>query len=1101
MFVIIFTYIMLPSNTAYGSTINFTGTTSSELQTAINNAASGDIIVLQNDVTITSPISIPAKEITITDNGTTKTIGRASNYTDYMFFVRTSAVLNIKGSFPESLIITGNNVPRSRNMFILEGGDLNMYSGVVVENNVGDSAQAIWISADTSTRKWTWSTFTMYGGIIRNNVSNDYGAGVYAVGTDSVFKMYDGVIINNSSNLRYGDPTAGGGVSGMRSTWIYGGKIINNRSGLKGPQGYYGFYAPGLAYISSNAIISDNYILTSSIILSGLSSVNIGSTITLTPTVSPSNVADKTLLWFSSDNNIATVDQSGNVTGISSGTVTITAASNDGSGVKATKTITVKSSITGIAITGDSRVSKGDIINLRATIIPGDASNKTLIWTSSNTNIATVNGVGLVGTVRGIEKGTVTITAAATDGSGINATKTIIVEENFVSTETNCILLGSSVNYQGTYTDVENDPIFKYHYLFNHNATYYDNSMGVIDKNNLWVNEPIRTFERIGKYTIYHKITDNPPTAMYNENFANYRKDSNTVEKILYVHRKPIAVFALNGTSVTDNSYDLDHQSSSTKGIVKWEWNYIHPDGNIYTYSTTSKEAGENKVKEWFAYYGTNAKVYLRVQDVEGVWSDWSDDLPIADFIITYNPLLLNRQLQKIIDQSFDSKGLSLTYSWTVKKGTVTLFTSGVKDISSTLNTYINSNGTGNYEISLRVTNSAGQQSNIRTQNFNVISINNQGPTANFDLVSNESPAWTFPKIIGLQTLKYRAANSFFHEEKTKFNITVSDPNPDNLGFLYSWKLERFDVKNIENIYGAPQNTYTSNFVNSFKNQGMGWGAYRITMKVTDRPPIPPYQSTDTKSVTVTKYYYIVPEISIAGSCETAKTDIMVGDTVKLKAKTNKETENVNCTLAGTNYTLNKVSEDSSSIYWEKEIVIPDTITESGTYNLKYVAKTTYGGNGNITREVQDNVPINIVALKLINFRITNIVNHPHITFPYTKDMLISKLIPYKTGYYVTFRIDSKGKPDDVWGRVDVGNNGSIDQIISMSKVESGDTETWQGRFYTSAYLPAGTVISIKLDCNKGITTYDYNLKENWDGRSLITNGSALQDGRINLTN
>lgn len=109
--------------------------------------------------------------------------------------------------------------------------------------------------------------------------------------------------------------------------------------------------------------------------------------------------------------------------------------------------------------------------------------------------------------------------------------------------------------------------------------------------------------------------------------------------------------------------------------------------------------------------------------------------------------------------------------------------------------------------------------------------------------------------------------------------------------------------------------------------------------------------------------------------------------------------------------------------------------------------------------------------------------------------------IPYKTGYYVTFKIDSKGKPDDVWGRIDVGNNDSIEQIINMSKVESVEMETWQGRFYTSSYLPAGTIISIKLDCNKGATIYDYNLKEGWDGRSLITNGSALQDGRINLTN
>ena len=116
-------------------------------------------------------------------------------------------------------------------------------------------------------------------------------------------------------------------------------------------------------------------------------------------------------------------------------------------------------------------------------------------------------------------------------------------------------------------------------------------------------------------------------------------------------------------------------------------------------------------------------------------------------------------------------------------------------------------------------------------------------------------------------------------------------------------------------------------------------------------------------------------------------------------------------------------------------------------------------------------------------------------------EMLKTEIVPYKAGYFVTFKIDSKGKPDNVYGRIDVGNNGSTDQIINLTKVVSGDTETWQGRFYTSTYLSAGTVISIKLDCSKGTVTYDFNIKENWDGRSLITDGSALQDGRVNLTN
>lgn len=577
---------------------------------------------------------------------------------------------------------------------------------------------------------------------------------------------------------------------------------------------------------------------------------------------------------------------------------------------------------------------------------------------------------------------------------------------------------------------------------------------------------------------------------------------------------------------MVENSYDLDHTNLSSKGITSWEWKVMKQDGTISSYSASNRSTGITWVQNYLSasYNWKDSTILLRVKDMEGAWSDWSSTFmsgdglldpgadnsdisvlsPIADFSIDKDPLYINYENQTITDMSYDPANLTLSYIWTVKKGNITLFTSMQKDINSILNSNISTNGVGVYEVSLVVVNSSGVYSDRVTKSFNVV-LHNYAPTVDFNLVSNENPAWVFPKIIGLQTLKYRPLNSLFYDEKAKFNVNVTDLNTDNTGFIYGWKLERFTVKNINNISGAAANTYSYTtqypFTNSFKGQGLPWGAYRITLSVTDKPPIPPYQSTDAKTATVTKSYYIVPELSLTGSFESASTEIMVGDTITLKAKTSKETENVICTLEGTTFTLSKVSEDSSFAYWEKNITIPDSITESGTYQLQFVGNTTYGGNGNVTREVRDSVPIVITSLKLINFRITDIVNHPDVSFPKTKDMLESQLIPYKAGYYVTFRIDSKGKPDNVYGRIDISNNGSIDKIINLTKVVTGDTETWQGRFYTSSYLPESTIISIKLDCNKGTTTYDYNLKESWDGRSLVTNGSALQDGRVNLTN
>ena len=69
--------------------------------------------------------------------------------------------------------------------------------------------------------------------------------------------------------------------------------------------------------------------------------ISTGTSATLTATVSPANATNKSLIWKSSNNAVATVDQNGKVTGVAAGTATITAISVDGS-KKASYTITVK---------------------------------------------------------------------------------------------------------------------------------------------------------------------------------------------------------------------------------------------------------------------------------------------------------------------------------------------------------------------------------------------------------------------------------------------------------------------------------------------------------------------------------------------------------------------------------------------------------------------------------------------------------------------------------------------------------------------------------------------------------------------------------------
>ena len=75
--------------------------------------------------------------------------------------------------------------------------------------------------------------------------------------------------------------------------------------------------------------------------------------------------------------------------------------------------------VSNITMSKTAKVLIGKTKTLKATVAPKTAKNKTLAWSSSNKKIATVSADGVV---KGIAKGTVTITAKARDGSGVKAT-------------------------------------------------------------------------------------------------------------------------------------------------------------------------------------------------------------------------------------------------------------------------------------------------------------------------------------------------------------------------------------------------------------------------------------------------------------------------------------------------------------------------------------------------------------------------------------------------------------------------------------------------------------------------------------------------------
>ena len=140
-----------------------------------------------------------------------------------------------------------------------------------------------------------------------------------------------------------------------------------------------------------------------------------GNTLALTATVSPSNATNKSVTWASSNTSVATVNSNGVVTAVANGTATITVTTADG-GFKATCTVTVSNvKVTGVSVTPTSAtLEAGKTIALTATVTPSNAADKSVTWTSSNTNVATVSSTGVV-TAK--SQGSATITAKTNDGS------------------------------------------------------------------------------------------------------------------------------------------------------------------------------------------------------------------------------------------------------------------------------------------------------------------------------------------------------------------------------------------------------------------------------------------------------------------------------------------------------------------------------------------------------------------------------------------------------------------------------------------------------------------------------------------------------------
>ncbi|MDL2241757.1 Ig-like domain-containing protein [Bacteroidales bacterium OttesenSCG-928-L03] len=155
---------------------------------------------------------------------------------------------------------------------------------------------------------------------------------------------------------------------------------------------------------------------------------------TLVPTITPKEATNQNISWSSSKTDIASVDAAGKVKGLKAGTATITVTTEDG-GKTASCTVTVSANV--VAVTGivlnktETTLDAGSEEILVPTITPKEATNQNISWSSSKTDIASVDAAGKV---KGLKAGSATITVTTEDG-GKTASCTVTVKDPFVAVE------------------------------------------------------------------------------------------------------------------------------------------------------------------------------------------------------------------------------------------------------------------------------------------------------------------------------------------------------------------------------------------------------------------------------------------------------------------------------------------------------------------------------------------------------------------------------------------------------------------------------------------------------------------------------------------
>ncbi len=266
---------------------------------------------------------------------------------------------------------------------------VSVNSGILVQSNGGNATLSIENAEVTTTSSSSYgvlvrakdssnASLTVNGGSLTATGKSEHGAGIqYTFGSRSsgsgepsltvsnsaIVKASGGkggISTNSSTDIRIedGNNSSGGIVFDDDKGTVYGDVTLEDNLTIGEDES---LTIPAGASLDTNGKLTvDGGTLTQNGTVTGgvtykvtgvslspdILTLDVGESSTLTATITPDNATDKSVTWESSASGVATVDTSGKVTAVSVGTATITATAADGSGEKATCSVTVNEAAT-----------------------------------------------------------------------------------------------------------------------------------------------------------------------------------------------------------------------------------------------------------------------------------------------------------------------------------------------------------------------------------------------------------------------------------------------------------------------------------------------------------------------------------------------------------------------------------------------------------------------------------------------------------------------------------------------------------------------------------------------------------------------------------